>query len=624
MKSDENLSGKNRQSYVDDLREQLRRLSEICEKNNNCDLAIFSEMSQRLDELLRAGRTKEIANMIKENILGVLIIGAGPVLQYTNGRAREIWGSDALIKTELTSDTEVFFLADQVTHCRNHLPWLRALHGQNVDSDLIFMQPKTGSGDKWLRVCALPQRSRNDDAIVAAIVLMIDVTEQVQNEHRLRQIKQALTESIAAASIEHRIQSDSNADEEPVGKTVGSDSKVEKLALVADDLKVNQILLTSQLKQMGFTVHLANNGKEAVAEASEHKYDLILMDCDMPIMDGYAATRAIRAAEKQDYPQDDGKKKTQALILSLTEHNRETDREKCLAAGADEYLAKSSDKTLLKNIIERLLKEGGPDADQPSDSSSATSTSAPASNSENKPALFDMKALEQIYGSEGLGEILDVFVSSAQSLIDCIQNSLSQRDVRGTHHFACCLKGSCSLLAAGTMAKLCGEIAESVIRGKWFDADEYFAELTSAFRSLRKSFPAGTGSSGLFAINEEKAKTQKLSLDVLEQKVGRSSAEAMALTFLTESKALLSAISKGIKKYDNEGVLRDARDLSAICSSFLLAKDLRSLTKDLETACDEQHVDWIEVAALYDRMSRSYNEVEAHVAEYLLSKTMAK
>jgi len=341
----------------------------------------------------------------------------------------------------------------------------------------------------------------------------------------------------------------------------------------------------------------------------------------MPLMDGYVATKAIRASEKQDNPEDLGKKRWHTPIVSLTAHDRASDRDKCLAAGADEYLPKSSDKSLLKNIIEKLLKER---EKEDAEAHQAAASAEPGPTAENWPALPDMKALEQMYGNEGLGEILDIFVSSAQSLLDCIKASLAERDVRGTHHFACCLKGSCALLAAGTMARLCGDIAESVIRGKWFDADDYFAELTSAFRALRKTFPEGTGSSALFAFDGEKSKEQKLSLDVLEQKVGRSSAEAMALSFLTESKALIEAIARAIKKYDYEALLRDCRDLSAICASFLLAKDLRALSKEMETACDEQHVDWIEVAALYDRMTRSYADVEANVADYLLSKISAK
>jgi len=392
-----------------------------------------------------------------------------------------------------------------------------------------------------------------------------------------------------------------------------------QLALIADELHVNQILLSLQLKQMGFSVDLANDGKEAVAAACSNKFDLILMDCDLPLMDGYAATRAIRAAEKQDDPQDEGKKRRHTSIVALTSHDRESDRDKCLAAGADDYLPKSSDKTLLKNIVERLCHDG--DSGVPPRGSDVT---AQAQANEHRLALPDMKVLEEMYGNEGLVQILDIFVSSAHNLLGSIKVALAERDVRGTHYFACYLKGSCALLAAGTMARLCGDIAESVIRGKWFDADDYFAELTAAFRALRKSFPECTGGSGLFSFEQEKTKAQKLSLDMLEQKVGRSSAEAMALSFLTESKSLIEAIARAIKKYDYEALLRDSRDLSAICASFLLAKDLRALSKAMETACDEQHVDWIEVAALYDRITGSYSAVEAHVADYLLSKTIAK
>ncbi|MBS1994725.1 MAG: response regulator [Cyanobacteria bacterium SZAS LIN-2] len=580
----------NWREYSDDLREQLGRLTEAVGKSNNCDQALFSEMSQRLSELLRAGRTKEIAGMIKENIVGVLIIGSGPVLQYSNSRAREILGPDALIKTELTSESQVFYMADQVTLSGSHLPWLRALQGHNVDEDLLFMQPDIGSGDKWLKVCAMPQKSREDDSIVATIVLVIDVTESVQNEHRLRQIKQALLEAEAAAKLETENKSEAQPhDSAP-------------LALIADDLLLSRILLACQLRQEGYAVHLSCNGKEAVEAASRQKYDLILMDTDMPLMDGYAAMRAIRAAEKQD----DGET-LHVPIVALTPQVRRSEGEKCLAAGADEYMAKTSHREILRHVIAVLTGK-------PRDGGSDSSVKEPQS-------IPDMQVLEQIYEGADLKSLLDLFVISTRLLLDNIQEALARRDMRAVHHYAFYLKGPAALLSAGKMARLCGEIAESAIRGKWFDADDHFAELTSAFRAFGKAVPSGTTGDDKKSAGQDLVITQTLTIDMLEQKVGRRQAENRARSFVQEAGTTMDAIAAAIKKYDFEALYPQAKNLSAACATFFIAKELRTLSKQLEIACDEMHVDWIEVAVLFDRMSRSYKDIEVQVSEYLEKST---
>jgi signal transduction histidine kinase/DNA-binding response OmpR family regulator len=113
-----------------------------------------------------------------------------------------------------------------------------------------------------------------------------------------------------------------------------------KILLVEDNI-VNQKVTLNQLKHLGYTADVAANGKEAIEMLNQIPYNLVLMDCQMPILDGYAATRAIREQQSR----------SQSVIIALTANAMLEDRERCLAAGMDDYLSKPISKEKLSEKL---------------------------------------------------------------------------------------------------------------------------------------------------------------------------------------------------------------------------------------------------------------------------------
>ncbi len=116
--------------------------------------------------------------------------------------------------------------------------------------------------------------------------------------------------------------------------------------LLADDNPLNQKVAVGLLREVGHEITVVNNGREAVAALAEHDFDIVLMDVQMPEMDGFAATQLIRQHEEQTG--------AHTPIIALTAHAMKGDRERCLAAGMDDYISKPIDRQKILALIEKL------------------------------------------------------------------------------------------------------------------------------------------------------------------------------------------------------------------------------------------------------------------------------
>lgn len=236
--------------------------------------------------------------------------------------------------------------------------------------------------------------------------------------------------------------------------------------LVVDDIPVNQKLLLLHLKRLGFEADVANNGKEALEALAKQEYQVVLMDCDMPVMNGFDAASKIRATEAYSH--------RRVPIIALTSYDREGDREKCLAAGMDDYITKGSSRKELKEVIDKFIvssKEGS-DSDENAEINQEIET-------ETEP--LDINSMLKLYGREEVEEISRLFLSNMAAYIDCMQLAIDEKDSDSVIHFANAVKEPCAALGMKLMTRLTTEIIELSEKGDWTQVRLKYMRLKAVF-----------------------------------------------------------------------------------------------------------------------------------------------
>src|SRR6202012_3534980 len=141
----------------------------------------------------------------------------------------------------------------------------------------------------------------------------------------------------------------------PIAGTVAGDGA---RVLVVEDNEINQFAAIRLLRSFGLDVDVAANGREAITMTGRTEYSAVFMDCQMPDVDGYTATRVIRRREEQTGHH--------TPIIALTAHALDGDREKCLSAGMDDYLSKPLRRDAIQDVLRRLpeFRPGAGPADE--------------------------------------------------------------------------------------------------------------------------------------------------------------------------------------------------------------------------------------------------------------------
>jgi two-component system, sensor histidine kinase and response regulator len=240
-----------------------------------------------------------------------------------------------------------------------------------------------------------------------------------------------------------------------------------RVLLVEDDAS-NRLFAGHLLKHDGWQVEFAENGREAVAQAATSSYDVILMDCQMPELDGYHATDEIRRNEA-------GERHTP--IIALTAHASERDRVRCLEAGMDDYIAKPFTPAALDEALQRALRsvsrEGGRAGSPPARPGSARNRLAP---------VLDSSRLDLIYRTDAVAaeNLADTFISSARQRITELGLAETARDTTTVKSLTHALKGSAATIGAMRMSDACERLGKTATSGA-IDVSKQQMELETAF-----------------------------------------------------------------------------------------------------------------------------------------------
>ena len=309
---------------------------------------------------------------------------------------------------------------------------------------------------KWPTVCCLARPERETKSALAALGVGVLV--------------QPLKQSTLAGALVAALGVTKTTPARRLSDACEPDASEQQIAakhrlLLAEDNPVNQRVAVHMLGKLGYAVDVVDNGALAVDAVAGGSYALVLMDCQMPVMDGFAATAAIRRAEA---------KSRHLPIVAMTANALQGDREQCLAAGMDDYIAKPIDVTRLTALLAEWLPHAA-----------ASEASAPAILPAPAPAhaaAIDMQRLTDMFGDEEelIDELLTLFRQSLGPLRERLKREVL---VRGdalkaiTHE----LRGAAANVGALPLAGLAGRLENLAPSRNWSEIETLATRVDQEF-----------------------------------------------------------------------------------------------------------------------------------------------
>jgi CheY-like chemotaxis protein/HPt (histidine-containing phosphotransfer) domain-containing protein len=247
--------------------------------------------------------------------------------------------------------------------------------------------------------------------------------------------------------------------------------------LIAEDNAVNQKLIVRLLDKLGYRTDVAGNGLEVLDALAAIPYAAVLMDCQMPEMDGYEATRLIRRREAA------ATTPAHLPIIAMTANALQGDREKCLAAGMDDYIAKPINPTELQAVLTRWTAPRDRETVGPS---SAEQPHSPATSL----VLAEADALARVGGDRMLlGELAAIFMAECPELVAALRAGVERNDAQAVYHAAHTLKGAMGNFGATAAVEAARVLERMGRQGTLTDASP---ALTALEAELSRLLPALT------------------------------------------------------------------------------------------------------------------------------------
>lgn len=270
--------------------------------------------------------------------------------------------------------------------------------------------------------------------------------------------------------------------------------------LLAEDNSVNQQVIITMLSGLPFTVEVANNGVEALEILSKQSFDCVLMDCQMPELDGYEATKLLRERENRT-------KSPRIPVIALTANAMQGDREKCLASGMDDYLPKPFYKDRLVAMLNRWLIQGGAHMHQefrtdqlPKEGrvTSAGSTAFAIASMENQGAgspeawpidrsvLNGIRTLQSEGAPDLVSTICSLYLADSSDIIQSLDEAVTRKITDDIFRLAHKLKSSSANVGALRLSDLLKELEMLGHENKTEGTESLFAKVRREYEAVRK------------------------------------------------------------------------------------------------------------------------------------------
>jgi signal transduction histidine kinase/CheY-like chemotaxis protein/HPt (histidine-containing phosphotransfer) domain-containing protein len=295
---------------------------------------------------------------------------------------------------------------------------------------------------------------KQDSATAPMILLLLSSsgTRLSEAESRLRGFAASLTKPVRSSELLDclvarivRLDQEAPAAENSPPTATPDDARDRGVVLLVEDNETNRVVGSSVLAKLGFRFVVADDGAEAVAALESGHYDAVLMDCQMPVMDGYEATAEIRRIEG-------GRRRTP--IIAMTAAAVDGDREKCMAAGMDDYLTKPIRAEAVASVLQRWVTR--PAAGRPAQPGACSAGREPVSPLD-QDQINDLRSLDDGDG-EVFASIIEQFLAQADQGRRDLARLVEEGDAQALARAAHTLKGASANVGAVAVSAVCAEL----------------------------------------------------------------------------------------------------------------------------------------------------------------------
>lgn len=330
--------------------------------------------------------------------------------------------------------------------------------------------------------------------------------------------------------------------------------------LLVEDVTFNQQVAMTMLEQMGLDVDIVDNGQSAIDRHDSERYDMIFMDCQMPIMDGFEATRKIRQHELNN--------SERTPIVALTANATESDRQQCFDAGMDDFLIKPFEKDSLINMVARYIKNDTSIRDRQDSVLSMTLTH----ELKNRPH-FDEQKFTQLIAllGENIRPLVESFINNSRARMKILTKAITDEQVELIGNTAHTLSDISGNIGANAMHLIASELVRRASEISKEEATVYADNIEKHFSQVCQWFDDNQESIYTASKSTMMAKVETKPLDAIDnekfesvrQTLGEQIFAQLIPTFLTSAAELLDNINQAYTDNNTAELRRYAHSLKS-------------------------------------------------------------